>query len=130
MTQRFHSRYMPKGTESKYPQKTWSRMFLAAIITIARNGEKKSINWLMDKQVWYNHKMEYYLSTKENEVSIQLVNRKGIIFHQNNARPHVSVMTRQKLLLHLSWEVLMHLPYSSDIAPLDFYLFRVFTKFS
>ena len=27
----------------------------------------------------------------------ELVNRKAIIFHQDNARPHVSLMTRQKL---------------------------------
>ena len=32
-------------------------------------------------------------------------------------------MTRQKLL-QLGWEVLIHLLYSQDIAPLDFHLFR------
>ena len=32
-------------------------------------------------------------------------------------------MTRQKLL-ELSWEVLIHPPYSSDIAPSGFHLFR------
>ena len=31
-------------------------------------------------------------------------------------------MTRQKLL-QLGWQVLIHLPYSSDIAPLDFLFF-------
>ena len=53
----------------------------------------------------------------------ELVNRKCIIFHQDNARPHVSLMTRQKLL-QLGWEVLIHPPYSPDIAPSDFRLFR------
>ena len=53
----------------------------------------------------------------------ELVNRKRIIFPQDNARPHVSLMTRQKLL-QLGWEVLIHPPYSPDIAPLDFHLFR------
>ena len=52
----------------------------------------------------------------------ELVNRKRVIFHQDNARPHVSLMTRQKLL-QLDWEVLIHPPYSPDIAPLDFRLF-------
>ena len=32
----------------------------------------------------------------------ELVNRKRIIFHQGNARPHVSLMTKQKLL-QLGW---------------------------
>ena len=44
----------------------------------------------------------------------EVVNRKCVIFHQDNARPHVSLMTRQKLL-QLGWEVLIHLPYSPDI---------------
>ena len=53
----------------------------------------------------------------------ELVNRKRIIFHQDNASPHVSLMTRQKLL-QLGWEVLIHPPYSPDFAPSDFHLFR------
>ena len=53
----------------------------------------------------------------------ELVNRKRTIFHQDNARLHVSLTTRQKLL-QLGWEVLIHPPYSPDIAPSDFYLFR------
>ena len=58
----------------------------------------------------------------------ELVNRKCIIFHQDNARPHVSLMIRQKSL-QLGWEVLIHPLYSREIAPSDFHLFRS-TKFS
>ena len=54
---------------------------------------------------------------------LELVNRNCIIFRQHTARLHVSLMTRQKLL-QLGWEVLIHLSYSPDIAPLDFHLFR------
>ena len=57
------------------------------------------------------------------EKHTELVNRKRIIFHQNNTRLHVSLMTRQKLL-QLGWEVLIHLLYSPDIAPSDFHLFQ------
>ena len=57
-----------------------------------------------------------------DEMCPELVNRKRIIFHQDNARLHVSLMTRQKLL-QPGWEVLIHLPYSADIAPSDFHLF-------
>ena len=53
---------------------------------------------------------------------LELVNRKCIIFHQDNTKLRVSLMTRQKLL-QLGWEVLIHLPYSPDIAPPDFHLF-------
>ena len=52
----------------------------------------------------------------------ELVNRKRIIFHQDTARPHVSLMTRQKLL-QLGCEVLFHPLYSPGIAPSDFHWF-------
>ncbi|GFU00211.1 putative DD34D transposase [Trichonephila clavipes] len=46
----------------------------------------------------------------------ELANRRGVVFHQDNARPHTSVVTLQNLW-ELGWEVLMHPPYSSDLAP-------------
>lgn len=52
----------------------------------------------------------------------ELANRKGVVFHQDNARPHTSLMTRQKLR-ELGWEVLSHPPYSPDIAPSNYHLF-------
>ena len=58
-----------------------------------------------------------------NKKRPELVNRKHIIIHQGNARPHVSLITRQKLL-QLGWEVLIHLPYSRDITPSGFHLFQ------
>ena len=53
----------------------------------------------------------------------ELVNGKFIIFHQDDPRLHVSLMTRQKLL-QLGLEVLIHQPYSSDIAHLGLHLFQ------
>ena len=52
----------------------------------------------------------------------ELVNRKCIIFHQDNARPHVSLMIRQKSL-QLGRKVLIHLLYPPGIAPSCFTLF-------
>ena len=46
----------------------------------------------------------------------ELVNRKGIVFHHDNTRPHTSLMTCQKLI-ELGWEVLMHPSYSPDLPP-------------
>ena len=51
------------------------------------------------------------------------VNRKGLIFHHDNATPHISLAIRQKLL-KLAWEVMLHPPYSPDLVPSDYYLFR------
>ena len=53
----------------------------------------------------------------------ELINKKGIVFHHDNARPHKSSVTRQKLR-ELRWEVLMHPPYSPALAPYDYHLFR------
>ena len=51
-----------------------------------------------------------------------LINRGRIVFHQDNARPHTSLVTRQQLR-ELGWEVLLHPPYSPDLALSDYHLF-------
>lgn len=53
----------------------------------------------------------------------ELANQKGVIFHQDSARPHISLQTRQKLI-QLGWDVLLHPPYSPDLAPSNYHLFR------
>lgn len=58
----------------------------------------------------------------------ELANRKGVVFHHDNARPHTSLATRQQLL-ELDWDVLPHPPYSPDLAPSDYYLFRSLNNF-
>ena len=64
----------------------------------------------------------YQLKAALDEKCLKLVNKKRIIFHQDDVRPHVSLMTRQKLL-QLDLEDLTHLPYLPDIALSDFHLF-------
>ncbi|GFX01645.1 mariner Mos1 transposase [Trichonephila clavipes] len=59
----------------------------------------------------------------------ELINRKGVVFHQDNAIPHISLVTRQKLL-QLEWDTMPHPPYSPDLAPSDYYLFLSFQNFS
>lgn len=46
-----------------------------------------------------------------------------IILQQDNARPHVARIVSE-YLEELKWEILPHPPYSPDIAPSDFHLFR------
>ncbi|KOC62227.1 Histone-lysine N-methyltransferase SETMAR, partial [Habropoda laboriosa] len=41
----------------------------------------------------------------------------------DNARPHTSLTTRQKLT-ELCWKIMLHPPYSPDLAPSDYHLFR------
>lgn len=58
----------------------------------------------------------------------ELANRKGVVFLHDNATPHTSLAARQKLL-ELKWDVLLHPPYSPDLAPTDYYLFRSLQNF-
>ena len=58
------------------------------------------------------------LGKEIEEKQSELATRKGVIFHQDYARPHTSVVTRKKLLA-LGWEVMPHPPYSPDLAPSD-----------
>ncbi|XP_046826458.1 histone-lysine N-methyltransferase SETMAR-like [Vespa crabro] len=57
-----------------------------------------------------------------------IVNRKGVILQHDNARPHCTRRTLEKIN-ELGWEVLPHSPYSPDIAPSDFHLFRSLQHF-
>lgn len=73
-----------------------------------------------------NNQFECVLSAIHHPFIIQkcskLINRKGVVFHHNNARPHTSLIACQKLL-ELGWDVLPHPAYLPDLAPSDFYLF-------
>ena len=60
------------------------------------------------------------LKTAIEQKRPEIANRKGVVFHQDNAL--MSLITRQKLL-ELGWDVLSHPPYSPDLA-LSFHLFR------
>ena len=51
-----------------------------------------------------------------------LSNSKDVVFHYDNARPHVSRQTLRKLN-SLKWDVLTHPPYSLDIVPSDYHFF-------
>ena len=55
-------------------------------------------------------------------------NRKGVVFHQDNARAHTSLVTRQKIL-QLEWDTMPHSPDSLDLAPSDYYLLRSLQNF-
>ncbi|GFT26644.1 histone-lysine N-methyltransferase SETMAR [Trichonephila clavipes] len=48
---------------------------------------------------------------------------KGVLFLHDNARSRTS-RTTLELIKSFGWEVLDHAPYSSDLAPSDFNLFR------
>lgn len=57
-------------------------------------------------------------------IHLKRPNRKGqVILLHDNARPHVAKVVKATLQ-ELDWEVLRHPPYSPDLAPTDYHLFR------
>ncbi|GFW95816.1 histone-lysine N-methyltransferase SETMAR [Trichonephila clavipes] len=76
----------------------------------------KYLGFELKQSVWVPRELtEKNLSDRRPE--------KGIVFHHDNARPHTAMVTHQKLNA-FGWEDLAHPPYSPDIAPSDYYLFR------
>lgn len=67
-----------------------------------------------------------HLKLRHNQPA--LVNRKGPILLHDNARPHISMMTRQKLHA-LGYEILDHPPYSPDLSPTDYHFFKHLDNF-
>ena len=53
----------------------------------------------------------------------ELVNRRGVVLHHDNARPHTSLKTQVKLR-ELDWNILPNPTYSPDLAPSDYHKFR------
>jgi transposase len=47
-----------------------------------------------------------------------------ILFHHDNAPPHRSIVTQNYITNTLKWKVLPHPPYSPDLAPSDYHLFK------
>lgn len=64
-------------------------------------------------------KLSDAIQAKQPEVA----NRKSVVFHHDNAKPHTSLVTHQKLL-DLGWDVLSHPSYIPDLAPSDYPLLR------
>ena len=57
----------------------------------------------------------------------KLANRRGVIFH-DNAKPHVALAIRKKLL-QFDWDVLSQFLYFPDFILSDYYLFLLLKKF-
>ena len=68
------------------------------------------------------------INEKLTEMWPALVNRKGPLLLHDNARPHILKTTIQKLN-QLGIEVLPHPPYSPDLAPTDYHLFKHLASF-
>ena len=103
-------------------KRSWSRKDEPAQSVSKANIHQKKVML----SVWWDQLDKLNDSLKEKRP--ELINRKGVVFHQDNARHHTSLLVRQKLL-QLEWDVLQHPPYSPDLAPSDYYLFRSLQNF-
>lgn len=96
--------------------------------------QRKSLKFFFSfyRTIPINAEVYHYQLNKLNDSLKQkrpkLTNKKDVVFHQDNVRPHTSLVTCQKLL-HLEWDILQHRTYSLDPAPSVYYLFRSLLKF-
>ena len=78
-------------------------------------------NQTINSNVYCRQLMKLVKEIKEKRP--EMATGKGVIFHQDNARPHTTMVARNKLL-ELGWEVMPRPSYSPDLAPFDHHLFR------
>jgi histone-lysine N-methyltransferase SETMAR len=57
----------------------------------------------------------------------RLGRRHGVILQHHNARTHTANVTKAAIQ-ELDWEILPHPPYSPDLAPLDYHIFRTLSN--
>ena len=60
--------------------------------------------------------------------TIVAVDSKGILLHQDIARPHTGCKEIAEID-QLRWKLISHLPYSTDLVPSDYALFSFMEKF-
>ena len=96
-------------------------MFLTDAVSNLLDVEFSSRHFTTNSNVYCRQLMKLDKEIKEKRPELET--RKGVIFHQGNARPHTSLVTRKKLL-ELGWEVMPHPPYSSNLASSNYHLFR------
>ena len=77
-------------------------------------------NQTINSNIYCRQRMKLDKEMKEKQPELAI--RKGDICHQDDARPHTSLVTCKKLL-ELGWEVMPHPPFSPDLAPSDYHLF-------
>lgn len=84
------------------------------IVSVVKLGPKQTIT-----AKWY---IDNCLKQLFDSVKIR-----GLILHHDNARPHKAIITRE-FLEEKGVELMEHPPYSPDLAPCDFWLFRKLKK--
>lgn len=79
-------------------------------------------NQTIDGNLYRTQLMRLSRALREKRPQYEQRHNKVILQH-DNARPHVAKQVKNYLET-LNWEILPHPPYSPDIAPSDYYLFR------
>lgn len=115
-------RHMPKP--ALHPKKIMFTVWWSMAGVIHYNFLKPGETITAEKYCIEIEKMHQKLQEKQ----AILVNRKGPILLHDNARPHVSQITMQKLSA-LNYETLPHPPYSPDLSPTDYHFFKHLSHF-
>ncbi|GFU10984.1 uncharacterized protein TNCV_4658161 [Trichonephila clavipes] len=92
---------------------------------ITPESKRKSMEWRHTNSP-VRVKAKRTISTRKNKRRGLLTS--GVLLLHDNARPH-SAIPKQNLIRSFGWKQIDHPPYSPDLAPSDFLLFRSLKEF-
>ncbi|GFX59316.1 histone-lysine N-methyltransferase SETMAR [Trichonephila clavipes] len=122
----FLDRYLKEGDQFLQMIVTGDEMWVSHIIQSLNVSQWNGVTQIQQSESRPSGQSQHARRAIQNKRHGLLTS--GVLLLHDNARPHSAINT-QNLIRSFGWELIDHPPYSPDLAPSDFHLFRHLKEF-